>query len=170
LHARAAGRFAAGVTLTVGLALGLTACAYSGPNDAFKRLTTVDQSKPYIGMTKEEVLACAGPPHSLYGSGPNSETLTYHYDGDGPVPSSGGEKKKSSSGFLSFGKKKGGGDWTCTASLVFENDKLVRVSYANKDVRSPYQWQHEKDPKKREELKDEPVPTCNFSLPRCRRS
>jgi hypothetical protein len=165
----ATGRLAAGVTLAASLVLCLAACAYSGPSDTFKRLTAVDQGRPYIGMTKSEVLACAGPPHSRYGSGPNSETLTYHYNGDGPVPQSGGAKKKSSSGFLGFGKKNGGGDWTCTASLVFENDKLVRVSYANKDVRSPYQWQQEKDPKKREELKEQPVPTCNFSLPLCRR-
>ena len=66
-------------------------------------------------------------------------------------------------------KKKGGKDWTCTASLVFESGRLVRVSFAHKDVRSPYDWQGEKNPKKREALRTQPVPTCSFSLPNCAR-
>jgi hypothetical protein len=36
-------------------------------------------------------------------------------------------------------------------------------------VRSPYDWQSEKDPKKQEAMRKEKVPTCTFSLPNCRR-
>jgi hypothetical protein len=136
-----------------------------------------DPAAPYLGMTKEQIIACAGEPHSTYQSG-DAETLVYHYSGDGPVPAppeSADEKKKKKDkdkGGLSsfFGDKKGkkkDKDWTCSASLVFENGRLARVNFAHKDVRSPYQWQSEKDPKKREALKNTPVPTCNFSLPRC---
>ena len=39
------------------------------------------------------------------------------------------------------------------------------MSFAHKDVRSPYDWQSEKDPKKQEEMRKEDVPTCTFSLP-----
>ena len=67
------------------------------------------------------------------------------------------------------GEKKESKDWTCSASLVFEADRLARVSFAHREVRSPYAWQSEKDPKKKEQLRREPVPTCTFSLPRCAR-
>ena len=30
-------------------------------------------------MSKTDIIACAGEPHSRFESGPNSETLTYHY-------------------------------------------------------------------------------------------
>ena len=66
-------------------------------------------------------------------------------------------------------KKKDNKDWTCSASLVFESGRLVRVNFSHKDVRSPYQWQAEKDEKKAEEMRKEGVPTCEFSLPRCAR-
>ena len=33
---------------------------------------------------------------------------------------------------------------------MFENGLLARVSFAHKDVRSPYDWQKEKNPKKQE--------------------
>ena len=42
-----------------------------------------------------------------------------------------------------------------------------RVTFAHKDVHSPYDWQAEKDPVKQEEKRKEGVPTCEFSLPRC---
>jgi len=136
-----------------------------------------DPAKPYLGMSVEEIVACAGAPYSRYKSGSNAEILTYHYSGAGPVPAPAGDKEKK--------KKKGkdklssifGGDkkdkskdkdWNCTASLVFEDGRLARVSFAHKDVRSPYAWQSEKDPKKREELRNTPVPTCTFSLPNCK--
>ena len=83
------------------------------------------------------------------------------------------DDKKSDKNKLSslFGKnkKKADKDWTCSASLVFEDGKLVRVNFSHKDVRSPYDWQAEKDPKKQEEMRKEGVPTCEFSLPRCAR-
>jgi hypothetical protein len=66
-------------------------------------------------------------------------------------------------------KKKDDKDWTCSASLVFEGGKLVRVNFSHRDVRSPYQWQSEKDEKKAEAMRQEGVPTCEFSLPRCLR-
>jgi hypothetical protein len=43
----------------------------------------------------------------------------------------------------------------------------VRVSYAHKDVKSPYDWQKEKDPEKQKALRAAGVPTCSFSLPNC---
>jgi hypothetical protein len=138
-----------------------------------------DPAAPYLGMTKDEILACAGEPHARLKMGANAETLTYHYSGAGPVPAEpakSGEKdkskdKKSSIADL-FGDKKGkkkDKDWTCSASLKFEDGKLVSVNFAHKDVRSPYEWQAERDPIKQEEKRNEPMPTCTFSLPRCTR-
>jgi len=175
-----------------------------------------DPAKPYLGMSKDAIVACAGEPYGKYKSGFNAETLTYHYSGAGPVPAPPGEKNKKKkqgglAGFFPGGDKaaktepkadqgetgdtpdktekkektadasetgpkggKGGkknkkkdSGWTCTASLVFEDGKLARVSFAHKDVRSPYDWQKEKNPKKQEELRNAPLPTCTFSLPNC---
>jgi hypothetical protein len=132
-----------------------------------------DPASPYLGMTKAQIIDCAGEPHSRFKSGTERETLTYHYSGAGPVPAekpkveekeSDGKESKS---IFSKLKKKEDKNWTCSASLVFENDKLVRAAFAHKDVRSPYQWQHEKDPAKAEKMRKEGVPTCTFSLPRC---
>ena len=133
-----------------------------------------DPAKPYLGMSKEAIIACAGEPYAKYQSGAQAETLTYRYSGAGPVPAPPGEKKKKDKPSFSFGgdkkdKKKGDKGWTCTASLVFENGLLARVSFAHKDVRSPYDWQKEKDPKKREAMRNAEVPTCTFSLPNCAR-
>jgi hypothetical protein len=122
----------------------------SGPEDAIKQLSQVDYGKPYIGMSKDEVLRCAGQPRSRIPASSTAETLIYHYSGPGPVPG-------------------GGENAECTASLTFDRGKLARVSYAHMKVRSPYQWQSERDPKKAEELRRTPVPTCTFSLPRCPR-
>ncbi len=183
--------------------------------------SAADPAKPYLGMTKEQIVACAGEPYGKYKSGPNAETLTYHYSGAGPVPAPPGQKNKKKQGglggFFPGGDKadktdkkdktepkadqseagdtpdkteqkekaadvnetgpkggKGGkknkkkdSGWTCTASLVFEDGKLARVSFAHKDVRSPYDWQKEKNAKKQEELRNAPLPTCTFSLPNC---
>jgi hypothetical protein len=149
-----------------------------------------DPAAPYLGMSQAEIIACAGAPHSRFQSGADKETLTYRYSGDGPVPAeksksdekksgdkkSGDKKsdeKKSEKNKLSsiFGKdkKKENKDWTCSASLVFEAGKLVRVNFAHRDVHSPYDWQSEKDEKKAEQMRKEGVPSCNFSLPRCMR-
>ncbi|WP_158007672.1 hypothetical protein [Methyloceanibacter marginalis] len=46
----------------------------------------------------------------------------------------------------------------------------MRVSYAHMEVRSPYDWQSEDDPKKAEEMRRSEVPSCVFSLPRCPRT
>jgi hypothetical protein len=179
-----------------------------------------DPAKPYLGMSKEAIIACAGEPYAKYKSGVEAETLTYHYSGAGPVPAPPGEKKKKEGGLAGFfpggkdkkdkkdeqaeagaasedageadnktgkkknetaeagdasekvnkrgkkGKKKDSG-WTCTASLVFENGRLAQVSFAHKDVRSPYDWQKEKNPQKQEAMRNKPLPTCTFSLPNC---
>ena len=138
----------------------------SGPEDAYKQLTRIDHAEPYIGMSKAEVLKCAGQPRARLPASGGAETLVFHYSGAGPVPSGGGDKKKSSN---PFAKKKKKGDTECTASLVFANERLIRVSYAHKNARSPYAWQREKDPKKAEEMRNAPLPTCVFSLPRCPR-
>jgi len=179
-----------------------------------------DPAKPYLGMSKEQIIACAGEPYAKYKSGVDAETLTYRYSGAGPVPAPPGAKKKKEGGLASFfpggdkantKEKKGGqsetsdagaasdaaaesdapaktetaakggkggrgkkgkkdSGWTCTASLVFENGLLARVSFAHKDVRSPYDWQKEKDSKKQEAMRNAPVPTCSFSLPNCTRA
>ena len=159
----------AGVVLAAGLGLLVSGCAGgSGPEDTYKQLTRVDYGKAYIGMSKAEVLKCAGQPRSRIPAGATAKTLIYHYSGAGPVPSGGGgDKKKRSNPFSK--KKKSKGDTECTASLVFEKDRLVRVSYAHKNVRSPYEWQSEDDPKKAEAMRRAPLPTCTFSLPRCPR-
>jgi hypothetical protein len=133
-----------------------------------------DPARPYLGMSKEQIIACAGEPYAKYKSGVQAETLTYHYSGAGPVPAPPAEKappdekkKKDKPNLFRDKAKKKDKDWTCTASLVFENGRLARVSFSHKDVRSPYQWQSEKDPKKAEAMRKEGVPTCNFSLPSC---
>jgi len=145
----------AAVALAVAVGLSLSGCGggSSGPEDAIRQLSQVDYGKPYIGMSKDEVLRCAGQPRSRIPAGTSTETLVYHYSGGGPVPSSGDKKQKA----------------TCTASLTFEKGTLVRVSYAHMEVRSPYAWQSENDPKKAERMRNEEAPSCVFSLPRCPR-
>jgi hypothetical protein len=154
--------FAAGTAATLILAASpLLSAAYGA-----------DPAKPYLGMSKEEIVACAGQPHARYQSGAQAETLTYHYSGAGPVPAEpgkSGDKKKEKPSFFGGDKKKKD-NWTCSASLVFESGRLARVSFAHKDVRSPYDWQKEKDPKKQEAMRKEAVPTCTFSLPNCTRA
>jgi hypothetical protein len=153
--------------LWVGLAAALIAVGAG----LFLRLGSAraaDSARPYLGMSKEAIIACAGEPYAKYKSGANAETLTYHYSGAGPVPGAPGEKKKDKLSILGGkDKKKGDKGWSCTASLVFESGQLARVSFAHKDTRSPYAWQKEKDPKKREALRNAEVPTCSFSLPNC---
>jgi len=139
-----------------------------------------DPAAPYLGMSQAEIIACAGAPHSRFESGADKETLTYRYSGEGPVPAdkskSDGKKsdekkdeKKKISSIFGKDKKKEDKNWTCSASLVFEAGKLVRVNFSHRDVRSPYDWQSEKDEKKAEQMRKEGVPSCGFSLPRCAR-
>ena len=99
-------------------------------------------TKPYIGMTKEQVVACAGKPSGSYGT-TAGETLTYHYSGAGPVPTATPAKSDEPKGPL--GKPKSDKTWKCSASLSFEGGKLARVSFAPRDVVSPYE--KKKDPK-----------------------
>ena len=61
-----------------------------------------DPAKPYLGMSKDEIVACAGEPYAKYKSGAEAETLTYHYSGAGPVPGPPGEKKKKQGGLAGF--------------------------------------------------------------------
>lgn len=139
---------------------------------SFSSVRAADPARAYLGMSKEAIVACAGEPHAKYKSGSQAETLTYRYSGAGPVPAAPGEKAEKKKQKLSLpgvtgGKQKGDKDWDCTASLVFENGRLARVNYAHKDVKSPYDWQKERDPKKQAELRKQPMPTCSFSLPNC---
>ena len=133
-----------------GLAILASGCAggLSGPEQAIQDLTRVDHGKPYIGMSKQQILGCVGQPRSRIPAR-GAETLVYHYKGAGPVP--GGTPK----------------DATCTASLTFSGGKLIRVSYSHKEGRSPYAWQNEKNPEKAAQMRKEAAPTCVFSLPRC---
>jgi hypothetical protein len=150
--------------------LGSCAAAVQGPVDFVSNMTAGDPAARYIGMTKSEVIACAGNPHSNYDSG-GDQVLTYHYSGPGPVPKPEPKKsddKKPTGPFSNVGSKDKG-SWDCTASFVFENDKLVRVNFAHKNVDSPYAWQKIKDPEKAEKKREEGVPTCQFSLPNCPR-
>jgi hypothetical protein len=142
----------------------LAACA--NPQATLQSLAYGDPAKPYLGMTRAEITACAGMPHSRYASGENAETFTYRYKGAGPAPGAPAKPEKKKSGLFSI-KKEASEDWTCTASLVFEDDRLVRVSFAHKDVRSPYAWQSEHNPEKAEKLREQEVPSCSFSLPNC---
>jgi hypothetical protein len=150
--------------------LGSCASAVQGPADFVSHLTASDPAARYIGMTKSEVITCAGTPHSRYDAG-GDEVLTYHYSGAGPVPKPEPKKaddKKPTGPFSNMGNKDKG-SWDCTASFVFENDRLVRVNFAHKNVDSPYAWQKIKDPDKAEKKREEGVPTCQFSLPNCPR-
>jgi hypothetical protein len=162
------------LSLGVSLAACLMAAGCASPTTTFKNIAYGDPASAYLGMTKSEVIACAGQPHSRYPAAEGSEILTYHYNGAGPVPEpekKSGDKdaKKDKPKGLFGGASSKKGEWTCTASLVFENDRLSRVSFAHKDVDSPYAWQSEDDPKKQEEMRAAGVPTCTFSLPNCRR-
>jgi len=157
--------------------LGSCATAVQGPADMVHRLTTSDPTKAYLGMTKEELIACAGQPHSRYAGAPGSETLSYHYSGAGPVPSPDKDKgdkgnkddKKQTGVFGGAGGKKDKVNFDCVASFVFDGDSAVRITFAHKNVDSPYAWQKIKDPVKAEQKREEGVPTCTFSLPNCPR-
>ncbi len=156
--------------LAAAASLAACATAVQGPADMVNRITASDPTQPYIGMTKAEVISCAGQPHSRYG-GAAGETLTYHYSGAGPVPAKDDKQddKKQKGPFGGIGGKKDKGGWDCTASFVFDGDRVARITFAHKDVDSPYAWQKEKDPVKREKMRTTPPPTCAFSLPNCPR-
>jgi len=153
----------------------LTAASCANPSATIKQIAYGDPTKPYLGMTKQELISCAGKPYSTYPSG-SSETLTYHYTGAGPVPSEAAkpDKKKDDQekkgGLMGGLKKKDDKNWTCTASFVFQDDRVVKITFAHKDVTSPYAYQggkSEEERAKNEAKGPQEVPTCNFSLPRC---
>ncbi len=52
-----------------GLALVLASCGGAGPQATLQSIAYGDPAKTYLGMTKDEIIACAGEPHSRYGSG-----------------------------------------------------------------------------------------------------
>ena len=107
--------------ITMTLAVFASGCGggFSGPEQAIQDLTRVDHGRPYIGMSRQQVVKCAGQPRSRIPASGGAETLIYHYKGAGPLP--GGTPK----------------DATCTASLTFEGGALIRVSYSHKQGRSP---------------------------------
>jgi hypothetical protein len=165
----------ASLVLLPSLAAALIAASCANPSATIKAIAYGDPTKPYLGMTKQELITCAGQPYSTYPSG-GSETLTYHYTGAGPVPGEAakpdkkkddGEKKGGLMGGL---KKKDDKNWTCTASFVFQDDRAVKITFAHRDVTSPYAYQGGKSEEERAKNAakgPQEVPTCTFSLPRC---
>jgi hypothetical protein len=158
-------------------AASLLVASCANPAATLKHIAYGDPAAPYLGMSKTDIIACAGPPHSRYQSGAGTETLTYHYDGAGPVPGeapkAGEDKSEEKKKGLLGGIKKDDKGWTCTASMVFENDHLIRVNFAHKDVNSPYAYQggqSEKERAKNAAQGPTEQPTCTFSLPRCPKS
>ena len=129
-----------------------------------ERTIAGNPSRPYQGMSKEEIIACAGNPASVY-SHKTGETLVYRYTGSGPVPGAAPKKKENEGSIL--GGDKSNKDWTCSASLVFEAGRLVRVTYAHKDVVSPYE--KKRNPETGEKEYVTPPEPCSFSLPNCPR-
>jgi hypothetical protein len=144
--------------LVAGLSLG----ACQAPVATFERTMLGDPAKPYLGMTKAEIIACAGTPAGSYATG-TGETITYHYSGAGPVPSA----AKSDAPKGPLGKPKSDKNYDCNASLAFEADHLVRVTFAPVGVVSPYT--EKSDPKTHEKAYVTPPKPCVFSLPNCAR-
>jgi hypothetical protein len=143
------------------LVAGLCLCACQAPMATLERTISGDPAKPYLGMTKDQVIACAGKPSGSYGT-TSGETLVYHYSGAGPVPSAAKEKPDQKN---PFAKSKSEKNWDCSASLSFEGGQLTRVNFAPRGVVSPYE--KKKDPKTGEKVTVTPPPPCNFSLPNC---
>ncbi len=128
------------------LAVGVTVASCAAPVQTFERAVYGDPARPYFGKTKAEMIACAGAPFATYKTD-TAETLTYHYSGAGPVP---GEVKKKDDDQAQggmFGAKKQDKNYKCTASLVFENDRLVRVNFAPRVIITPYTRQKDSEPK-----------------------
>jgi hypothetical protein len=144
------------------LAAGLGASSCQAPRATFER-TFFDPAKPYVGMTKEQVIACAGAPAGRYNTN-TGETLVYHYSGAGPVPTA-APKKQDDAKANPFGSKKSDKNYDCNASLVFEGGRLARVTFAPRLAVSPYETK--KDPKTREKVPVEQPKPCSFSLPNC---
>jgi hypothetical protein len=160
------------------LGAGLLVASCANPSATIKEIAYGDPTKPYLGMSKEELISCAGQPYSTYPSGA-TETLTYHYTGAGPVPAdpAKSDKKKDDDkanqkgGLMSGLKKKDDNkNWTCTASFTFQEGRVSKIVFAHRDVTSPYAYQSGKSAEERaknEAKGPQEVPTCQFSLPRC---
>mgnify|MGYP005847978941 CR=1 FL=1 len=144
------------------LAVGLSAGGCQAPVSTIQRTIAGDPAAPYRGLSKKEVIACAGQPAAVY-SHNTGETLVYHYNGPGPVP--GADQKKDTGNI--FGGRKSSKDWTCSASLVFEQGRLTRVTHAHRDVVSPYERKTNPETGKREYVT--PPEPCSFALPNCPR-
>lgn len=145
------------------LAAGLCLGSCANPQATMKAIAYGDPAKPYLGMTKDQVIACAGKPSGRYGT-TSGETLVYHYSGAGPVPSAAKKKPDKKN---PFAKSKSEKNWDCSASLSFEGGRLARVTFAPRGVVSPYA--KKKDPKTGQKVTVTPPPPCNFSLPNCSR-
>ena len=146
------------------LAASLLVSGCQSPKATFERTFLPDPAKPYVGMTKEQIVACAGRPAGRYNTD-TGETLVYHYSGDGPVPQA-APKKDESKQTNPFGKKNSDKDYDCNASLVFEGGRLTRVTFAPRLAVSPYETKT--DPKTHEKVPVEQPKPCSFSLPNCR--
>ena len=151
----------------------VASCA--NPSATIKEIAYGDPTKSYLGMSKEELISCAGQPYATYSSGA-TETLTYHYTGAGPVPAdpAKSDKKKDDDkanqkgGLMSGLKKKDDNkNWTCTASFTFQDGRVSKIVFAHRDVTSPYAYQSGKSAEDRAKTGPQEVPTCQFSLPRC---
>jgi hypothetical protein len=147
----------------------LAACAGGNPVATFKRMAVGTPGKPYLGKTKEEIIACAGKPDSSMMHG-ESETLIYHYSGAGPTPNAQAapkaksEEEQKGGGGL-FGGQKHDKSWRCIANLTFENGRLTQITFAPRDAVSPYATKVDPETKKKVPL-EQPEP-CVFSLPNC---
>jgi hypothetical protein len=122
--------------LLAALSAGLLVAGCGNPTATLERVVAGDPAKPYLGKTKAEIVACAGEPSASVDR-EGSEVLVYHYSGSGPVP--GAAKKKQEGGAQTglFGGKKDK-NWECSASITFENGRLTRLTFAPRDVVSPY--------------------------------
>lgn len=147
------------------VAVGASLGGCQAPRQTFERTFLPDPAKPYIGMTKEQIIACAGTPYNSY-SNAKGETFVYHYSGAGPIPTADNKQKSDQGKNQSpLSKPKTDKNWKCGASLAFEDGKLARVTFAPNGVVGPYDTK--KDPKTGENV---PVPQpdpCTFSLPNC---
>ena len=148
------------------VATGLAVASCQAPLQTIERTVKGDPAKPYLGMTKAEIIACAGTPRSSYMRGA-AESITYHYSGAGPVPGPPPKKSDNAGKTDLTGRPKEDKNFTCAATLTFEQGRLTRVTFATNAVVSPYDTKS--DPNTHEKVAV-PIPEpCTFSLPNCAR-
>jgi hypothetical protein len=156
------------ILAALGAGLLLAGCGGASPQSTIKAIAYGDPAKPYLGMSQAEIAACAGMPQARYDSG-DTETLVYRYSGAGPRPAEEAKPEKKKSGIFGMGAAKSDKKWTCSASLVFEGGQLIRVSFAHREVESPYAHQSSSAKAKARKTGVEAVPgeakTCSFVLP-----